>query len=143
MSTFFQRKGAYGRVLSTATGQERTVTDNQTNRVKSMSIPRKGSRRIIVESKAYRWSVRRRPTYDQALAATDLTFAVELEVGGRSTLHVTAGAPRPDNWISAEAVTVSPSVVERAIGLALKQGWRPSEPGSAFELSIRPAQALP
>lgn len=105
-----------------------------------MSIPRKGSRRIFVASTAYRWAIRSRPTYSQGLGHGNLTFAVELEGGGRATLLVTMDASRPDNWIMAEASIVTPSVVERAIGLALQQGWRPSDAGSAFELSLRCAE---
>jgi hypothetical protein len=105
-----------------------------------MSIARKGSRRIIVESTAYRWAIRPRPTYRQGLAQGNLRFAVALEEGGRTTLLVTLGAARPDNWMMAEASIVSPSIVERAIRLSLQQGWRPGEAGSAFALSMQCAE---
>lgn len=104
-----------------------------------MSIARKGSRRILVDSTAYRWVVRPRPTYTQALAQENLRFAVELEEFGRTSLVVTVDAARPDNWIMAEASVISPSVVERAIRLALDQGWRPGEAGSAYALSVQSA----
>lgn len=105
-----------------------------------MSIARKGSRSIIVESTAYQWAIRPRPTYCQGLAQGNLRFAVELEEGGRTTLLVTMGVARPDNWMMVEASIVSPSIVERAIRLALQQGWRPGEAGSAFELSMQCAE---
>lgn len=105
-----------------------------------MSIARKGSRRILVESTGYRWAIRPRPTYCQGLAQGNLRFAVELEEGGRTTLLVTMGAARPDNWMMAEASVITPSIVERAIRLALQQGWRPGEAGSALELSMQSAE---
>jgi len=101
-----------------------------------MSIAQKGSRRIRVDSTTYRWAVRPRPTYMQALAQSNLSFAVELEGGGRTTLVVATYAAHPDNWMMAEACVISPSVVERAIRLALHQGWRPEEKGGAFEISL-------
>jgi len=102
----------------------------------SMSIDRKGSRRILVDSTAYRWTVRSRPTYIQTLAQGNLRFAVELEDLGRTVLIVTVDAARPDNWMMAEASIISPSIVERAIRLALDQGWCPGATGSAFALSL-------
>jgi hypothetical protein len=104
-----------------------------------MSIARKGSRRILVECTAYRWAIRPRPSYWQGLAQGNLRIAVELEEDGRTTLLVTMDAARPDNSMMAKASTVSPAIVERAIRIALQQGWRPGEAGSALELSMQSA----
>lgn len=100
-----------------------------------MSITRKGSRRIVVDSTAYRWAVRPRPTYVQALAQAGMTFAVDLEDGGRTTLLVTLDVARPDNWMGEGSLTITPAVVERSIRLALGRGWSPGAPGRAFEFS--------
>ncbi len=100
-----------------------------------MSIVRKGSRPIMIDSSAYRWTIRPRPTHCQGLAA-NLTFAVELALGGRTTLVVTLPSARPDNWLEATACVVSPVIVERAVRHALAQGWRPAEKGGAFKLAL-------
>jgi hypothetical protein len=42
-----------------------------------------------------------------------------------TSLVVSVDAARPDNWMMADSRVISPSIVERAIRLALDQGWRP------------------
>ena len=65
-----------------------------------------------------------------------MTFAVELENGGQSTLLVRVDAARPDNWVGDQSGVISPVVVERAIRQALRQGWSPTERGGAYELAF-------
>jgi hypothetical protein len=102
-----------------------------------MAIAKKGSRRIVVDSIVYRWTVRPRPTYTQALAQANLSFAAEIETGGSSTLLVTVNAARPDNWVGTVSCLVTPAVVERAIRQALRKGWNPADCGSAHELEMQ------
>jgi hypothetical protein len=106
-----------------------------------MAIAKRGSRRINVEGESYRWTVRPRPTYAQGLAESPLSFAVELEKLGRTTLVVTMDRSRPDNWMLADSCVVTPSVVERAIREAIRQGWLPSEKGCPYALSLSAAKA--
>jgi hypothetical protein len=101
-----------------------------------MAMPKKGSRPIEVEGVKYRWLVRSNPTYSQGSAWSNLTFAVELESSGQQTLLVTAKAARPDNWLSAKSIIITPAIVESAIREALLQGWHPTEKGSAYELQL-------
>jgi hypothetical protein len=101
-----------------------------------MTIPSKGSRRIVVDETAYRWTVRRKPTYAQGLTDSPLSFAVENEAAPGTTLVVLADGPRPDNWVEPAGKPVTPAIVERAIRAALAQGWRPSDKGGAFEISL-------
>ncbi|CAM5663298.1 hypothetical protein [Streptomyces chartreusis] len=99
-----------------------------------MALVRKGARRIVVDGTAYRWRLRGRPTYSQGLTWSPCTFAVEYEDSPGTTLVVTTGQPHPSNWIGGEAVPVLPSGVAAAIRRALRQGWTPTAPGSAFHL---------
>jgi len=101
-----------------------------------MAIPKTGSRRIVVDGLAYRWTVRHRPTYCQGMAWSPLSFAVELESSGNSTLLVSCELSRPDNWVDSPSVVVTPSVIESAIRLALSQGWHPEEKGSPHSLAL-------
>jgi len=103
-----------------------------------MSLAKKGSRRIVVEQVAYRWSVRPRPTYHQGLGGA-LVFAVEREVGGQSILVVTLDAPRPDNCFHAPGCVVTPAMVAHAIRQGLAQGWMPACTGSPFALTLSAA----
>ena len=55
-----------------------------------MSIPKKGSRKIVVNSIEYRWSIRKKPTYGQAVdnLNSGLIAAVELYLNAGSTLPI-------------------------------------------------------
>lgn len=93
-----------------------------------MALVRKGSRRIVVDGTVYRWRLRGRPTYFQGLAWAPCTFAVEHADTPGMTLVVTTDQPHP------EAEPVLPSGVAAAVRLALREGWAPTAPGSAFHL---------
>lgn len=101
-----------------------------------MALVRKGSRRIVVDGTAYRWRLRRRPTYFQALAWTPCTYAVDHADASGTTLVVTTNQPHPSNWFGREAKPVLPSDVAHAIQLALREGWTPTEPGSPFSVDL-------
>ncbi|MCX5332659.1 hypothetical protein [Streptomyces sp. NBC_00140] len=101
-----------------------------------MALGRKGARRIVVDGTAYRWRLRRRPTYFQALAWTPCTFAVEHADVPGTTLVVTTDQPHPSNWFGREAKPVLPSDVARTVQLALREGWTPTAPGSPFHLNL-------
>jgi hypothetical protein len=47
---------------------------------------------------------------------------------------VTTGQPHPSNWIGREAEPVTTSGVAAAVRIALREGWTPTAPGSAFHL---------
>nr|WP_069766502.1 hypothetical protein [Streptomyces sp. LUP47B] len=99
-----------------------------------MALVRKGSRRIVVDGTVYRWRLRGRPTYFQGLAWSPCSFAVEHAETPGMTLVVTTDQPHPSNWIGREADPVRPSGVAAAVRLALRAGWTPTAPGSAFHL---------
>lgn len=99
-----------------------------------MALVRKGSRRIVVDGRAYRWRLRGRPTYSEGLAWSPCTFVVEHADNPGTTLVVTTNQPHPSNWIGREAEPVLPSGVAAAVRLALRAGWTPTAPGSAFRL---------
>ncbi|MEU0837943.1 hypothetical protein ABZ370_00490 [Streptomyces sp. NPDC005962] len=102
-----------------------------------MALSRKGARRIVVDGTAYRWRLRRRPTYCQGLAWSPCTFAVGHADTPGTTLVVTTDQPHPGNWLGREGGPVLPSAVARAIRLALHEGWTPTAPGSPFHLKSR------
>ena len=103
-----------------------------------MALPRKGSRSITVDGTTYRWRLRRRPTYSQALAWSPCTYAVEHADEAGTTLVVTTGHPHPSNWLGHEPKPVLPSDVTQAIERALREGWTPTTPGSPFHLNPSP-----
>ena len=101
-----------------------------------MALGRKGARRIVVDGTAYRWRLRRRPTYCQGLVWAPCTYAVEHAEASGTTLVVTTNQPHPSNWVGRQAKPVLPSDVTKAIQLALRQGWNPTTSGSPFHLDL-------
>ncbi|GGZ98068.1 hypothetical protein GCM10010371_67220 [Streptomyces subrutilus] len=99
-----------------------------------MTLPKKGSRRIVVNGVAYRWRVRRRPTYDQGMSWSPLTYAVEQADAPGTTLMVRTDRPHPGNWMSELTFPVLPSSVAAAVQAAREKGWTPEAPGSPFLL---------
>ncbi|NJK32095.1 MAG: hypothetical protein HC927_06580 [Deltaproteobacteria bacterium] len=95
-----------------------------------MSLPKRGARRIVVDDVAYRWSIRRQPTYAQGAYATSLSAAVEHEDSGRVLMLFFPDA-RPDNWLGAPGEIVRPADVAAAIRRARELGWDPADSGAA------------
>jgi hypothetical protein len=107
-----------------------------------MAITKRGSRRIVVDGARYRWTVRRKPSYSQALVESSLTFAVELETANGSVLVVDTGTARPDNWLKAPTSVVTPKLVEHSVRAAIAKGWRPAVKGKPHVLRVQPNSAL-
>jgi hypothetical protein len=108
-----------------------------------MTLATKGTRRIVVDGVAFRWSVRRRPTYAQALGWSPLTFVAEhAEEPGAVLITEMPGAhPRtpvpsahPGNWLGLPGRPVTPATVAAGIRRALAAGWQPTRPGPPFTL---------
>lgn len=99
-----------------------------------MALVKKGSRHITVDGRTYRWRIRRRPTYGQALIWSPLTYAVEYAEAPGVTLVVTTNQPHPSNWFDAPASPVLPSQVADSVRTARARGWTPETPGKPFRL---------
>ncbi|MGK5548079.1 hypothetical protein ACSNOH_25615 [Streptomyces sp. URMC 127] len=106
-----------------------------------MALPRKGSRRIVVDGTAYRWRLRGRPTYGQGTGWSPMTYAVEHFADPGTTLLVDTGIPHPGNWTGAPSAPVLPPAVAEAVRTAVAAGWNPTAPGAPFRLSLREPSA--
>lgn len=104
------------------------------SRGQKWALGRKGARRVVVDGTVYRWRLRRRPTYSQALCWSPCTYAVEHADHPGTTLVVTTNQPHLSNWLGGLGSPVLPSDVADAIASALRQGWLPTRPGSPFQL---------
>ena len=103
-----------------------------------MGMPKKGSRRITVDGRAFRWRLRPGP---EPLAGDDSD-----ERSG--TLTFQADCDRPGTvaqtklwWSVGESLV--PEAVEVLIRRALKDGWNPDERGQAFRLVSRRLTSIP
>lgn len=101
-----------------------------------VAIVRKGSRLITVDGVAYRWRIRRRPTYGQAIGEGPLTIPIEPAEGPGPVLLVSLPFSRPDAWVGERTMAVRPALVAEVIRTALRRGWDPSRPGRAFALDV-------
>ncbi|MEU9715080.1 hypothetical protein [Streptomyces sp. NPDC047976] len=99
-----------------------------------MALVKKGSRLITVDGTAYRWRLRGRPTYDQGLVRSPLTYAVEYAETPGTTLVVITDQPHPGNWLGARTSPVLPAQVARDVRTALARGWTPHAAGRPFRL---------
>lgn len=98
-----------------------------------MAIPKKGSRKIVIESVEYRWTIRSKPTYSQGAFGDDMTAAVELAESPGTVLSITFPWMRCDSWIGNPEIPVTPKDIEFCIKDALSNGWQPEAKGSAFK----------
>jgi hypothetical protein len=103
-----------------------------------MALTKKGSRLITVDGVVYRWRVRGRPTYAQALCQRPITLAVERADCEGSVLLVSMAQSHPSNWLGGPAVPAIPSTVATVVRQALADGWRSSAPAAAFHVAMHP-----
>jgi hypothetical protein len=99
-----------------------------------MSIPKKGSRSVIVRGTKFRWRVRSKPTNTQGVAESPLVLAVEQEGCRGSVLVVELDQLHPSNWSLKPAPGVTPEAVANYICQALEAGWKSSAKGAQFRL---------
>lgn len=109
-------------------------------------MPRKGTRRIVVDGVPYRWRHRARITCAQGAMpwGGPLTCTIERESGPGRLLVVTFGDRRPQDYCCPYCTPagplpegITPSRVAEAIRRALTEGWNPDGPSGRFELDQR------
>jgi len=102
-----------------------------------MTIPRKGSRKVIVDGEAYRWLVRRKATYSQVdYGNGKIHVAVEHVEKHGTTLLVQTNHPHPQDWATEHVVPVTPADIATWIQIAITNGWCPKEPGATFHQAV-------
>ncbi|GHB80525.1 hypothetical protein GCM10010347_58860 [Streptomyces cirratus] len=99
-----------------------------------MALVKRGSRLITVDGTTYRWRLRGRPTYDQGLVHSPLTYAAEHAETPGTILVIKTNQPHPSNWLGTQGSPVLPAQVADGIRTALAAGWTPENPGSPFYL---------
>lgn len=99
-----------------------------------MTMARKGSRRISVDGKAYRWRVNA-----DDLGWDYVSVAVAPDEGPRQTMSFqTKGEPlNPDEMLGRHGTphpVVNPARVAEAIRKATSRGWQADQPGKPFPM---------
>jgi len=111
-----------------------------------MTLPRKGSRKIVVDGLAYRWYIRPRPTNWEAEGhgIVSLTVAIERDdTPNKTRLILSVPVTRHDSGEKPAGV-VLPADVARYIREALQNGWLADQAGSPwnFETETVPQNTL-
>ncbi|MEG5138036.1 MULTISPECIES: hypothetical protein [unclassified Microcoleus] len=133
-----------------------------------MSIPKKGTRKIIVDGEPFVWLIRRQATNIQAESGCgNLHVAVEHAEESGGVLVIRTDRPHPQGWsrtncefipikpaegappevkvwqiISTQEVKpVKPSDVAQWIRQAMQLGWQPTRSGIPFQLQIAGGRA--
>lgn len=99
-----------------------------------MSLPRKGSRKIVVDAVEYRWRIRANPNHVGGSWSTQYV-AIGKAVGEGAVLLVKPPQPASGDWVDAK-VSIVPADVERYIRVALQSGWTPDTPGNTFTIDV-------
>ena len=108
-------------------------------------MPRKGTRRIVVDGTVYRWRVTRSgsaPSVGDPLVV--VVAGADGEHASRRPLRVTLGDVRPVGYccppcmvLAADAEPATPERVADAIRRARTLGWEPDGTGGPFDLDHR------
>jgi hypothetical protein len=99
-----------------------------------MSIPKKGTRKIIVDGEPFIWLIRRQATKTQAESGCgNLHVAVDRAQQRGSVLVIITDRPHPQGLVSKQEVKpVKPSDVAQWIRQAMQLGWPPRAIGNNF-----------
>lgn len=92
-----------------------------------MAIPKKGSRKIVVDDVVYRWRIRWKPSYAQECEDANLNAAAELYENPQSVLHIAFPWARYNEIFGTAVKPVTPKYIESVIKDALKSGWKPTD----------------
>lgn len=107
-----------------------------------MSIPQKGSRRLIVGENTFYWTIRSKPTYSQNFLGPEITAVVQLAESKGSILRITFPFSRPDAAIQLKPGTVTPKLIEQCITNAISLGWKPDITKGVFDYKYGPKRAV-
>ncbi|MEG4572575.1 hypothetical protein QUA56_07715 [Microcoleus sp. N3A4] len=106
-----------------------------------MSIPKKGTRKIIVDGQPFIWLIRRQATYTQSCyACGNLHVAVEHAEEPGSVLVILTDRPHPQG-LTPEVKSVTPSDTAQWIRQAVRLGWQPRRSGITFNVQIAGGRA--
>lgn len=97
-----------------------------------MAILRRGARTLVIDGTAYRWNIRRKPTYCQGLGWSKLSVAVEQSDCHGSVLIGSLPQFHSGNWVGEAVAPILPSQVAVLIRTAVAAGWKPEKAGKPF-----------
>jgi len=102
-----------------------------------MAIPKKGSRKIVVGTKEYRWNIRRKPSRSQADFGGCVTASTELHSEPGAVLVISFIWNKYCYYVDRDyshetELPITPKHIEESIIDAIDKGWEPLKKGSQF-----------
>ena len=108
-----------------------------------MAIPKKGSRKIVVDGSTYRWLIRSKEKVSQTCYGTGrLRVAIELNEKANRTLLIYTDRPHPHDISTTEVIPITPVDIENWIREAHKLGWQFSQSGPQMHVVIEEGRML-
>lgn len=107
--------------------------------IEKMSIPKKGTRKIIVGGEHFVWLIRKQAANLQAESCGNLHVAVEHTENSGSVLVIITDRTHPQGYGSqanCKFTPVIPSDVAQWIRQAMQLGWQPQQSGRTFQVQI-------
>ncbi|CAL2085922.1 hypothetical protein [Tenacibaculum sp. 190524A05c] len=102
-----------------------------------MAIPKKGSRKIIVNNEKYKWLIRKKGTYSQTVFGNGkLHIAIELEENPGASLFIISDRSHPNDIETKSINPIKPSDISNWILQAYDLGWNPSDMGKPLQTRI-------
>ncbi len=102
-----------------------------------MSIPKKGTRKIIVDGQPFIWLIRRQATNMQAdYGCGNIHVAIQHAEKPGSVLVILTDRPHTQCWGTNQMRPQTPSDAAQWIRQAMQFGWQPQLPGITFEVRI-------
>jgi hypothetical protein len=109
-----------------------------------MTIPKKGSRKIVLGELNYKWLIRRKGTDCQVdYGIGKIHVAIELDDKPNNTLIIYTDRPHPQDYSSSEVIPVTPADIKKWIYDALDIGWKPNISGPQFHVRIENGKMVP
>jgi hypothetical protein len=101
-----------------------------------MSLPKKKSRRIVIENETYRWIVSQDAGYISVTAQTEAGVGAKLEalLSHNSPILSENNSPKVTYGGITDYI-VTPGTIAQIISWALENGWQPKADGPPFEMS--------
>lgn len=96
-----------------------------------MSMPIKGSRKIVVDGNEFIWKVKKHPSHNER-HNVDYLVPVQHISGGQIVL-LSIGYNR-SGYSSRNTFTITPSIISKCIKFAIAQGWQFKEKLSTLEI---------
>jgi hypothetical protein len=102
-----------------------------------MSIPKKGTRKIIVREEPFIWLIRRKATYLQSCYPDGcLNIAIEHAQAPGSNLIIATDCLHPEGFVLTQINPIIPSDIALWIEQALEMGWMPKKSGKPFYVAV-------